>query len=364
MRRASEWNQREFYDWIESRGIYLLRDDDGNIVTDLPRKTQTWAVQMGMSGSVVMDMLRKLIFDTDIRVLEQTTATRLMTRDGEVVGATALDYANGRLFAIRAKAVVLATGHSNYMSLRSTGTRDGSASGWVLAYEAGAKIQNIEMQWHHASDMAYPATWMRLHLYPNPLPGTERRGQLFNSNGEMFFDSNWAAGEPRALHHAAQEPGQGDRRRTGPAGRRVLHELPPCRTQLSGEPNLSDPVREEGRHRSRGGDVRERGDLAHERGRRARERVDDGVRRAGAVGGGLGDGAGDGRPAELDVRGIDGGGDRRTTGRVDAAPARAGCRAARRRGTTRARTAADRAEAWGCSPARSRSAFAARCGST
>ena len=219
MRRASEWNQREFYDWIESRGVYILRDDDGNIVTDLPRKTQLWAVQMGMSGTVVMDMLRKLIFDTDVRVLEQTTATRLMTRDGEVVGATALDFANGRLFAIRAKAVVLATGHSNYMSLRSTGTRDGAASGWVMAYEAGAKIQNIEMQWHHASDVAYPATWMRLHLYPNPLPGTERRGQLFNTNGEMFFDSNWLPENPvpyiMQLKHLVKEIDAGRARLDG-----------------------------------------------------------------------------------------------------------------------------------------------------
>ena len=219
MRRASEWNQREFYDWIESRGAYILRDDDGEIISDLPRKTQIWAVQMGMSGTVVMDMLRKLIFDTDIRVLEQTTATRLMTRDGEVVGATALDFVNGRLFAIRAKAVVLATGHSNYMSLRSTGTRDGSASGWVLAYEAGAKLQNIEMQWHHASDMAWPATWMRLHLYPNPLPGTERRGQLFNANGEMFFDSNWLPENPvpyiMQLKHLVKEVDAGRARLDG-----------------------------------------------------------------------------------------------------------------------------------------------------
>lgn len=219
MRNASGWSQREFFDWIESRGIYILRDDDGEIITDLPRRTQAWAVQMGMSGTVVMDMLRKLIFGTGVRVLEQTTATRLMTRDGEVVGATALDYASGRFFAIRAKAVILATGHSNYMSLRATGTRDGSASGWVLAYEAGAKIQNIEMQWHHASDMAYPATWMRLHLYPNPLPGTEHRSQLFNANGEMFFDGNWLPENPvpyiMQLKHLAKEVDAGRARLDG-----------------------------------------------------------------------------------------------------------------------------------------------------
>ena len=190
MRNASDWSQREFFDWIESRGIYILRDANGEIVTDLPRRTSAWAVQMGMSGTVVMDMLRKLIMGTGIQVLEQTTATRLITQNGEVVGATALDFVNGTFYAIRAKVVILATGHSNYMSLRATGTRDGVASGWVLAYEAGAQLQNIEMQWHHASDVAYPATWMRLHLYPNPLPGTEHRSQLFNKNGEMFFDGN------------------------------------------------------------------------------------------------------------------------------------------------------------------------------
>ena len=219
MRNASQWSQREFFDWIESRGIYILRDADGGIVTDLPRRTQAWAVQMGMSGTVVMDMLRKLIFDTGIRVLEQTTATRLMTRDGEVIGATALDFVNGRFFAIRAKTVILATGHSNYMSLRSTGTRDGSASGWVLAYDAGAKIQNIEMQWHHASDVAYPATWMRLHLYPNPLPGTEHRSQLFNGNGEMFFDGDWLPDNPvpyiMQLKHLAGEIDAGRARLDG-----------------------------------------------------------------------------------------------------------------------------------------------------
>lgn len=219
LRNASEWSQREFFDWIEERGIYILRDAEGEIVTDLPRRTQAWAVQMGMSGTVVMDMLRKIIFSTSIRVLEQTTATRLMTRDGKVVGATALDYVTGTFHAIRAKTVVLATGHSNYMSLRSTGTRDGTAGGWVHAYDAGAALQNIEMQWHHASDVAYPASWMRLHLYPNPLPGTEHRSQLFNREGKMFFDSNWLPENPvpyiMQLKYLAKEVAAGRARLDG-----------------------------------------------------------------------------------------------------------------------------------------------------
>ncbi|MCC7362623.1 MAG: FAD-binding protein [Anaerolineales bacterium] len=196
MRKASEFTQTEFYPWIERRGIYMLRDEQGDIISDQPRRTQAWAAQMGMSGTLVMDLLRKLILGSPIQLLEQTTATRLLLSEGEVVGAAALDFVRGRFYLIHAKVVILATGHSNYLSLRSTGTRDGSASGWVMAYEAGARLQNIEMQWYHASDVAYPATWMRLHMYPNPLPGTVHRSQLVNNAGETFFDGNWHLENP------------------------------------------------------------------------------------------------------------------------------------------------------------------------
>jgi succinate dehydrogenase / fumarate reductase flavoprotein subunit len=196
MKNASEFTQKEFYPWIESRGVYVLRDEDGDIVTDKPYGMSAVSVKQGMSGTLIMDLLRKMILASGVQLLEETTATRLLTSGGEVVGATALDFVHGRFYVIRAKVVILATGHSNYLSLRSTGTRDGCASGWVMAYEAGARLQNIEMQWYHASDVAYPATWMRLHLYPNPLVGSAQRSQLYNREGELFYDSNWSQNNP------------------------------------------------------------------------------------------------------------------------------------------------------------------------
>jgi len=196
MKNASEFIQKEFYPWIEARGVYILRDEQGEIVTDKPHGTQAVSLKQGMSGTLIMDLLRKMVLASGVQLLEETTATRLLTSGGEVVGATALDFVNGRFYVIRAKVVIVATGHSNYLSLRSTGTRDGCASGWVMAYEAGARLQNIEMQWYHASDVAYPATWMRLHLYPNPLVGSAHRSQLYNQEGELFYDSNWAQTNP------------------------------------------------------------------------------------------------------------------------------------------------------------------------
>jgi len=209
MKRASHFTHTEFYPWIESRGVYIVRDDKGEIVSDKPYKSTSAAVQQGMSGSLIMDMMRKIIIRSDIHLLEQTTATRLLNNNGEVVGATVLDYVNGKFFSINAKVVILATGHSNHLSLRSTGTRDGAASGWVMAYEAGAKLKNIEMQWYHASDIAYPSTWMRLHLYPNPLMATKHRSQLYNDEGKLFFDSSISKGNPvpyiMQLKHLVQQ---------------------------------------------------------------------------------------------------------------------------------------------------------------
>ncbi|MDR7523392.1 MAG: FAD-binding protein [Armatimonadota bacterium] len=196
MRRAARFTFDHFYPWLEERGLYILRHDDGSIVIDLPHGTQAWATKMGMSGQVIMDMLRAEIFRRGITVLEETAATSLLTAGGEVVGATALDYRHGELLVVRAKATILATGHSNYLSLRSTGTREGTGAGWVMALRAGCALQNLEMQWFHASDMAWPRSWMRLHLYPNPQPATAHRTRLYNSDGEFFFDGNFLPHNP------------------------------------------------------------------------------------------------------------------------------------------------------------------------
>jgi succinate dehydrogenase / fumarate reductase flavoprotein subunit len=188
--RSTHFHHEEFFAWLEKIGLYILRDEQGAIVTDIPHKTQAWAPKMGMSGATMMNALRKQVLHRKIRLLEETSATALLRLNGRVVGAVALDFLHGEIYVIQARAVILATGHSNYLSKRSTGTREGAANGWVLAYNAGGRLQNIEMQWYHVSDVLKPDAWMRLHLYPNPLPGTRERAQLFNSQDEMFFDGN------------------------------------------------------------------------------------------------------------------------------------------------------------------------------
>jgi succinate dehydrogenase/fumarate reductase flavoprotein subunit len=44
------------------------------------------------------------------------------------------------------------------------------------------------MQWWHTNDVAYPPTWQRMQIYPNPMLGSEKSARMVNSEGEEFFN--------------------------------------------------------------------------------------------------------------------------------------------------------------------------------
>jgi len=188
VRRMGEFVRTHFFDKLEEAGVYWRRTEDGRILASSNVVPVAVAHKQGASGVVVMDTLRRLILSRDIRVLEETMATRLLVSGGSCLGAVALDYRTGEIYAIRSKSTILATGHSDYLSIRSTGTREQSADGISLALRAGCEVINLEIQWYHATDVAAPQSWMRFHIYPNPLVGTAETSRMYNSSGEVFFE--------------------------------------------------------------------------------------------------------------------------------------------------------------------------------
>jgi succinate dehydrogenase/fumarate reductase flavoprotein subunit len=136
-----------------------------------------------------MYLRRKQILKVGIESLEETTATALLTdEDGKVSGVFCLDILKGEYVVVRAKAVVMATGYSDRLHVRSTGTREMSADGIALAWRAGATLVNMEMQWWHTNDASYPPTWQRIQIYPNPMLGSEKSARMVNAEGEEFFN--------------------------------------------------------------------------------------------------------------------------------------------------------------------------------
>jgi len=186
--RMGKYMRSEFYDELERLGVYWLRDDDGRVIAS-PSRTPTAVVhKQGATGIIIMDKRRREVFSRDIPVFEECAVTSLLVDDKRVVGATMLDIRSGRFFVIQAKAVILATGHSDYLATRATGTREQSADGIAMALRTGAELANMEIQWWHISDLLEPKAWMRMHLYPNPLLGTTETSRLYNKNNKMFFE--------------------------------------------------------------------------------------------------------------------------------------------------------------------------------
>ncbi|MGB6351666.1 MAG: FAD-binding protein, partial [Pseudolabrys sp.] len=188
-RRCGQWIEQVYYPELESAGLYFRRDNSGNMVTSPGRIRSIAANVQGNSGVPFMDLRRKQIIKAGIPRLEETVVTALLQHeDGSVGGVFALDYLTGEYVVVRAKAVILATGYSDRLHARSTGTREMSADGVAMAWRAGAAMSNLEMQWWHTNDIAHPPSWERMQVYPNPMLGSEKSARMVNSLGEEFFN--------------------------------------------------------------------------------------------------------------------------------------------------------------------------------
>jgi len=188
-RRCGEWIEKVYYPELEEAGLYFRRDDVGQIVTS-PGKIRSVAANVqGNSGVPFMDLRRKQIIKVGIPWLEETVVTALLRKtDGSVGGVFCLNYITGEFSVVHARAVIMATGYSDRLHARSTGTREMSADGIALAWRVGATLVNMEMQWWHTNDIAHPPSWQRMQVYPNPMLGSEKSARMVNSAGEEFFN--------------------------------------------------------------------------------------------------------------------------------------------------------------------------------
>jgi succinate dehydrogenase / fumarate reductase, flavoprotein subunit len=188
-RACGRWIENVYYPELEEAGLYLRRDDKGQVVTS-PGKIRSVAANLqGNSGVPFMDLRRKQVIKAGIPRLEESAVTALLRRpDGSVCGVFALDIVSGEYQIVLARAVILATGYSDRLHARSTGTREMSGDGIAMAWRAGATLANLEMQWWHTNDIANPPAWQRMQVYPNPMLGSEKSARMVNSVGEQFFN--------------------------------------------------------------------------------------------------------------------------------------------------------------------------------
>ncbi|MDB4610068.1 FAD-dependent oxidoreductase, partial [Verrucomicrobia bacterium] len=98
--------------------------------------------------------MAKAVLKAGVNVLKRTMVVDLLTNQGTVVGATAIDTRTGDFIVIKAKAVVMATAqfmrlyvppnHKYGMTFYEACPASISGDGWAMVYRAGGELANME----------------------------------------------------------------------------------------------------------------------------------------------------------------------------------------------------------------------------
>ncbi len=119
----------------------------------------------------------------NITPFEYTTAVKLLKNNGCIAGVQALDFKTGKNLLFKTKAVILATGGLSRIFARSTNPHTATGDGISLAWEAGAKVSDIEFIQFHPSALYIPGK--EAYLISEAVRG--EGAWLLNHKGQRFM---------------------------------------------------------------------------------------------------------------------------------------------------------------------------------
>jgi L-aspartate oxidase len=144
------------------------------------------------TGAALISCLTQVVRDhPEIRILEHTEVTELVTHEARVVGVVVLPH-GGVSSTLPASAVVLATGGVGQLYAVTTNPKVATADGWALAHRAGARLRDIEFLQFHPTALKLPG------LNPAPLISEAVRGAgavLLDKSDRRFALDHDARGE-------------------------------------------------------------------------------------------------------------------------------------------------------------------------
>ena len=141
---------------MEHMGVTFNRDDEGRLGTRAfggQRRARTFFVG-DFTGQALLHVMFEQLIKSGVTSYEEWFVTSLIEEDGQVAGVTALEIRTGRVHALRAKTVIFCTGGCGRIFEPSTNALIVTGDGMALAYNAGARLMDMEMVQYHPTTLA------------------------------------------------------------------------------------------------------------------------------------------------------------------------------------------------------------------
>jgi fumarate reductase flavoprotein subunit len=143
---------------LEHWGCPWSRQPDGEVAVRAfggMKKMRTWFAADKTGFHLLHTLFQTSLKYRPVTRYDEWYATRLLVDDGRVCGVMAIELMTGRVEAISAKAVVLATGGGGRVFPFTTNANISTGDGMALAYRAGAPLKDMEFVQYHPTGLPF-----------------------------------------------------------------------------------------------------------------------------------------------------------------------------------------------------------------
>ena len=143
---------------LEHWGCPWSRQDNGRIAVRAfggMKNMRTWFAADKTGFHMLHTLFQTSLKYPAVKRYDESFVTKLLVDDGTVHGVVAVELATGKIQAIAAKAVVLATGGGGKVFPFTTNANINTGDGMALAYRAGAPLKDMEFVQYHPTGLPF-----------------------------------------------------------------------------------------------------------------------------------------------------------------------------------------------------------------
>ena len=143
---------------LEHWGCPWSRQPDGRVAVRAfggMKRMRTWFAADKTGFHMLHSLFQTSLKYSAMERYDEWFVTRLLVDDGRVHGVVAVELASGRIRAITARAVVLATGGCGKVFPFTTNANINTGDGMALAYRAGAPLKDMEFVQYHPTGLPF-----------------------------------------------------------------------------------------------------------------------------------------------------------------------------------------------------------------